>query len=258
MSSLPKFQAFVINLDRSADRLAAMEQRLARTGLGWQRVRAVEGRELDLRRCPEIDVPGYERRHGKTLIGSEAGCYLSHLDAMRAFLRSSADYALLLEDDADFPPNFVPLLHELLRHTSAWDIVKLSSFHSGTPVPLVPLIGPYALAVPLSRHCNSNSVLINRHAARVLLRRLLPMRVPYDHALERAWLFGLKLRVVSPSPCPADTGLASTISLGTCLQRKFPLYQRGPAMAYRLVTELSRFGFGLMHVARAWLRWELR
>lgn len=258
MSVLPKFLAFVINLDRSVDRLAAMEQRLARIGLPWQRVRAVEGRELDWRRCPEIDVPGYERRHGKTLVGSEAGCYLSHLDAMRAFLRSNADYALLLEDDADFPPNFVPLLHQLLHHASDWDIVKLSSFHSGTPVPLAPLVQPYRLAVPLSRHCNSNSVLINRQAARVLLRRLLPMRLPYDHALERAWLFGLKLRVVSPSPCPADTGLTSTISLGPRVQRKFPWYQRGPAMVYRLVTELCRFGFGLMHVARAWLHGEWR
>ena len=258
MTSLARLQAFVINLDRSPDRMAVMQERLARTGLPWQRIRAVDGGSLDLRRCPEIDVRGYELRHGKTLVSSEAGCYLSHLDAMRAFLRSTADVALLLEDDADFPPNFLPLLRELLQHGPAWDIVKLSSFHSGTPVPLVPLVPPYALAVPLSRHCNSNSVLINRHAARVLLHSLLPMQLPYDHALERAWLFGLKLRVVTPSPCPADTGLASTISAQASLARKFPLYQRGPTMAYRLVTELSRLGFGLMHVARAWWRWENR
>lgn len=258
MDTLPRLQVFVINLDRSPERLEAMAQRLRHTGLPWQRVRAVEGRELDLGRCPEIDVAGYERRHGKRLIGSEAGCYLSHLDAMRCFLRSNADHALLLEDDADFPPNFVALLHALLRQPSAWDIVKLSSFHSGTPVVVAPLVTPYALAVPLSRHCNSNSILINRHAARVLLRRLLPMQLPYDHALERAWLFGLKLRVVTPSPCPADTGLVSTISPGPRTSRKFPLYQRGPAMAYRLVTELCRFGFGVVHVARAWLRWEMK
>ena len=94
--------------------------------------------------------------------------------------------------------------------------------------------------------------LFNRHAAKVLVDKLLPMRLPYDHALERVWLFGFKLRVVTPSPCPSDTGLATTIGDRTHLRKfKLPVYQRLPAMLFRLRNELLRAGFGLVHVLRS-------
>jgi glycosyl transferase family 25 len=133
-----------------------------------------------------------------------------------------------------------------------WDIVKLSSFHSGTPVRLANVRTPYALAVPLSRQMNANAILFNRRAAQVLVEKLLPMRLPYDHALERAWLFGLSLRTVTPSPCPAETGLQSTIGDRQRLRTfKLALHRRLPAMWFRLCTELLRVGFGIAHVLRS-------
>ena len=249
MTSLAQLQSFVINLDRSTERLAAMQQRLARAGLPWQRVPAVDGRGLDLARSTAVDVAGYRRWHGKDLNPGEVGCYLSHIEAMRRFLAGPWAYALVLEDDADFPPDFQLIVEKLVAQAATWDIVKLSSFHSGTPVRIAALHGPYALAVPLSRHCNSNSILLNRRAARVLLEQLLPMRLPYDHALERAWLYGLRLRIVTPSPCPSDSGLSTTIGSPQQVRRlKLPLHQRLPAMLFRLRTELCRLGYGLLHV----------
>lgn len=245
-------QVLVINLDRSPDRLAVMRQRLSRTGLPWRRVTAVDGHALDLPACAELDIKGYQRRHGKALNPAEAGCYFPHIEALRQFLAGPCAHALVLEDDADFPFDFSLLLRRLMAVEHLWDIVKLSSFHSGTPVRIADLNPPHALAIPLSRHMNANSLLFNRRAAQVLLERLLPMRLPYDHALERAWLYGLRLRVVTPSPCPSSTGLASTI----CDHRlarafKFPLYRRMLAMLFRLHTELLRVAFGLAHVLRA-------
>lgn len=252
LNSHPQLQAFVINLDRSIDRLAAMRGRLARVNLPWKRVPAVEGHALDLPHCAHVDASGYRRWNGKELNPAEAGCYLSHLETMRQFLAGPSELALVLEDDADFPADFEPLLQRLIAVKAHWDIVKLSSFHSGTPVRIAKLHPPYALAVPLSRHTNANCILFNRRAAQVLVDKLLPMRLPYDHALERAWLFGLKLRVVTPSPCPSETGLATTIGDRQRLRTfKLPLYRRLPAMVFRLRTELARVGFGLVHVLRS-------
>lgn len=252
MTTPPSLQAFVINLDRSTDRLAAMQSRLARAQVDWQRVPGVEGRLLDINRCAEVDVPGYRRWHGKELNPAEVGCYLSHIKAMRLFLAGPWSHALLLEDDADFPTDFHPLLQALLAKADQWDIVKLSCFHSGTPVAVADLIAPYALAVPLSRHMNANCIVFNRRAAQTLVDKLLPMRLPYDHALERAWLFGLRLRVVTPTPCPSETGLTSTIGDHPLARiPKPPVWQRLPAMGFRLRTELLRGVFGLFHIARA-------
>lgn len=255
MSTLPSLQAFVINLDRSPERMATMRERLAPLDLSWERVPAVEGKLLDLSALPEVSISGYRRWHGKELNPAEAGCYLSHIAVLRRFLAGSAQYALVLEDDADFPADFMPLLRQLLAHASSWDVVKLSGFHRGTPIKLAPLHGPYALAVPLSRLCNSNSLLLNRRAAERLLRELLPMRLPYDHALERAWLWNLKLRMVTPLPCPADTGVGTTIGTSTTMRRyKLPAHRRLSTYLFRLRTELGRAGFGLAHVLGERLR----
>ncbi|WP_440532737.1 glycosyltransferase family 25 protein [Variovorax sp. YR566] len=247
--SCPKLQTFVINLDRSPDRMEAMRRRLGRVDLSWRRIPGVDGKTLDLALHADVDEAGYRRRHGKKMNPAEAGCYLSHLEALRQFLAGPCDWVLVLEDDADFPEDFQQLLQSLLASNEQWDIVKLSSFHSGTPIFTASLHHPYELAIPLSRHMNANCVLYNRNAARTLSKYLLPMSLPYDHALERAWLFGLKLRVVVPSPCPSDTGLTSTIGDRKQLKLyKFPLYRRLPAMLFRLQTEVARFGFGLMQL----------
>jgi glycosyl transferase family 25 len=241
-------KTFVINLDRSPQRLSIVNERAKRVSLDVERVAGINGRELDLTTLAEVDIRGYQHWHGKRLNPNEVGCYLSHIKAMRAFLLSEAEYGLILEDDVDFPDDFHDLLQTLISVNVHWDIVKLSSFHSGTPIPIESLDGMRKLAVPLSRHMNANSILYNRKAAARLIQKLLPMRLPFDHALERAWLFGLKLRVVSPSPCLADTGLPSDI--GYTENFKFPVYKRLGCFCFRTRTELSRVLFGLFHVVR--------
>ena len=248
---IPRLQTFVINLERSPDRYRAIGERLTRAGLPWIRVPAVDGSTLDLSRTTEVDIAAYGRNHGKQLNAAEVGCYLSHLKAMREFLAGPWHWALVLEDDADFPDDFQDLLRRLIAIESQWDIVKLSSFHAGTPVRIENLSERYALAVPLSRLMNSNSVLLNRQAAEALVEKLIPMQLPYDHALERAWLFALKLRTVTPSPCPSESNLVSTIGDRQQLRLfKFPWYRRGPAMMFRTRTELMRLYFGGVHVLR--------
>ena len=243
MSNSVEPQAFLINLDRSSNRLVEMEKRLAKATISWQRVPGVDGKALEIDSCVDLDERGYEKWHGKALNVNEAGCYLSHLKAIRTFLASDAKYGLILEDDADFPPEFNALLTQLMGASDRWDIVKLSAFHSGTPVRVAKINSSYALAVPFSRCMNSNCVLMNRRAAQILVNKLSPMRLPYDHALERAWMWGLKLRIVTPTPCPPDTGFESTIRLEKSLN--FPLYQRLPCMWFRLRTELLRLVFGI-------------
>jgi len=258
MISSAQFQTFLINLDRSQDRLSAMKDRLERAGLPWQRVPGVDGKQLDLDQCQDVDAQGFRRRNGKRLNPAEVGCYLSHIKALRTFLAGPWMWALVLEDDADFPEGFDRLLEQLAGCADQWDIVKLSSFHGGTPVPVAALSPQHELAVPLSRLMNANCILFNRHAAQVLLKRLLPMTLPYDHALEQAVTFGLRLRTVTPLPCPADTGLPSTIG-GRAQLRPFKLrwYQRFPAMGFRLSMELRRVYFGLLQIGAAYAtRWR--
>ena len=241
-------QAFVINLDQSTARLEAIQAQARAAGLSLTRVPGVLGRAVDLRQATDVDSRGYALRHGRAINMNEVGCYLSHLRALKAFLESDAAFGIILEDDAGLPTGYLDLIQRLLARQHAWDIVKLSAFHSGTPL-LIESIGQgQSLGIPLSRHMNANNVLYSRAAAEKMLRALTPMQLPFDHALERAWLFGVRLRVVTPSPCPPDTGHASTIADN--LRYHLVWYRRLPCMGFRLMTELSRFAYGITHYLR--------
>jgi glycosyl transferase family 25 len=240
--------AFVINLDHSVDRLQAIECSAKKIDLRITRVPAIYGKSINITAEPTIDAKGYALFHGKEISLNEVGCYLSHLKALKCFLDSDAEFAIILEDDANFPSDYPQIIIRLLELAHAWDIVKLSSFHSGTPVAIERINARLSLSIPFSRHMNANNVLYNREAAKRMVKVLNPMRLPFDHALERAWLFGLRLRVVSPAPCLADSGFSSTIS-DQCNYR-FVWYKRLPCLGFRLITELSRFIFASAHFLR--------
>ncbi|WP_347455978.1 glycosyltransferase family 25 protein [Acinetobacter thermotolerans] len=62
----------------------------------------VKGGDLSAKEYFELGVKGRSR----PLSPSMVGCTLSHLEAMRKFLDSSEDFALILEDDAILPNDF--------------------------------------------------------------------------------------------------------------------------------------------------------
>lgn len=246
---------WVINLDRAPDRLARIGAQLQRLGLAWERLPAVDARVLTPEQCAQLDEAAYRRKHGMTPVPGELGCYLSHVQAMRCFLASPAQAALLLEDDVQLHDSLPAVLQALLQHPQRWDMVKLSAVHSGTPVGVLPLAGGHQLAVMLSRCTAASAYLVNRRAVQAYLQEpggLLPMQLPFDHVFDQGWRFGLKVRLVTPQPCTHDDQVPSTIGAtsATNVQRKFPWTQRLPAYRYRLGNELRRVAYGLRESLR--------
>jgi glycosyl transferase family 25 len=249
MFEMDELHTWVINLDKDTGRLQRVAQQLAATGLPWTRLSAVHGRELpadDQRRL--LDSATYRRRHGMEPALGELGCYLSHVAVMRALLASPHRHALVLEDDVLLTPALLPALQGLLRHAGRWDMVKLSAVHSGTPQPVLELAPGLHLAVMLSRCTGSSAYLVNRRAAQTYVDALLPMSLPYDHVFDQGWTFGLKVRVVTPTPCIHDEQIATTI--GSSGSRKFAWHRRLSAHAYRLGNELRRLRYGLCETWR--------
>jgi glycosyl transferase family 25 len=76
--------------------------------------------------------------------------------------------------------------------------------HRGTPVPYLEVAPGHQLAVMLSRCTGSSAYLMNRRAATAYAQGLLPMSLPYDHVFDQGWRFGLKFRLVTPTPCGHD------------------------------------------------------
>lgn len=256
MTAMDGLQTWVINLDRAPQRLARIAAQLQRLGLPFTRLSAVDAHALTPQQRASLDEPAYRRKHGMTPVMGELGCYLSHVQAMQQLLASPAEFALVLEDDALLHDSLPAVLAGLMRHPDRWDVVKLSAVHRGTPVRVLEVApGPPAhhLAVMLSRCTGSSAYLMNRRAASAYLRPvdgLLPMSLPYDHVFDQGWRFGIKYRLVTPTPCGHDEQIASTIVAPPGGSRKFHWTRRLGTFIYRLGNEWRRLMYGLHAVLR--------
>jgi len=243
---------WVINLDRATDRLARITQQLSLLALPFTRLPAIDARALTPAQRAAFDESAYRRKHGMAPVAGEIGCYLSHIEVMRAFVASNANFAMVLEDDVLLGETLPAVLRSLMSNPGRWDMVKLSAVHSGTPVPVLDLGHGHKLAVMLSRCTGSSAYLVNRRAAEAYLQRdggLLPMQLPYDHVFDRGWDLDLKVRVVAPTPCTHDEQIATTIEMPSN-NRKFHWTRRLPAFRWRIATELRRVAYGLKHSLR--------
>lgn len=245
MRRVNTLHTWVINLDRAPQRLARIGARLDELGVAWTRFSAVEGRLLPAHEQERLmDREAFGRLHGMTPTLGELGCYLSHVRVMEAFLASPHEFALILEDDVKPTAALPEVLERLMAAHERWDMVKLSAIHSGSPVGVLDVGQGHQLGVMFSRCTGSSAYMVNRAAAQRYVQALLPMQLPYDHAFDRGWVYGLKVRRVFPEVCVHDDLVESTIGTPGP-SRKFHWSRRWATYRYRLCNELRRLFYGI-------------
>ena len=87
---------YVLNLDRSTDRLAHITGQLSAMSMPFVRIAAVDGRAYPTTDDPEYSAARTRRFMGRELNAGELGCHQSHRAAARLFLASTA----LARDDS--------------------------------------------------------------------------------------------------------------------------------------------------------------
>lgn len=131
---------YVINLDRRPDRLEAIAADLDRLGLPFERIQAIDGRELE-------DDLGWE----PLLNLAEKACVLSHAKALRRLLSSDHPAAVILEDDAEFGEGLVQLSRSIDWWPEDVFLLKLDQ-----PFPRKRLVGPPCGQTPDGRNLREN------------------------------------------------------------------------------------------------------
>jgi len=225
-----------------------MAGQLEALGMPFARVPAVDGRLVAAE--TKVDRLLYRRRHGRDVRPGEIGCYLSHLAAMQTFLTTDAEYALILEDDATLLPALPEVLARATSRETAtsWDVLKLESRRTGFKLALQQLSPSHAITVNLFRSTGSAAYILSRHAAEVYLNKLLPIGQPFDHAFDRGWFLGLRMREVNPLVVSAQ--ICSTIGGSTITQLNSPVLKltglaKLPALTFRTMTETMRVVSGI-------------
>ena len=236
---------YVINLDRDVERMASLAGSLRGLNLTYVRVSAVLGKEVpDWEKLVDVELYGARNRLPMPRPG-EVGCYLSHLKAMEEFLRTDAPWCVILEDDVEVRPECVEVL-AALGQKDDWDLVKLFCFHSGLPVRKRALTPTHHLVVHLTRTTSSAAYAVNRRAAETLLKSMRPISEQVDHALERPWETGLRVRGVRPLPVVlAPVAAVTTIGYEDRSRRLLSLRRAVRLFLSRTGKEIRRFANGL-------------
>ena len=243
---------YLINLDRSTDRLLSAQQRFSAIGLPFERIVAIDAYKEDIAQYP-IDQKVFERTHGRKAIRpGEIGCYFSHLKALRAFIVSGREFGIIFEDDV-LPQERLPeVLEELLAFSDDWDIVSLFHFHRGGPL-AVRRAEKFSLAVHLAHISSAAAYILSRQAAEKLVIHLEVMRACIDHSLYESWKHGLRLRSVIPMPITlAPQAHQSTINLES--GEKPLIFFRMPTLFNRSYVAIRIFASGLGQVFQAWMK----
>lgn len=247
---------FLINLDRSADRLLWMHQQLDALGIEAVRVSAVDGQTLSLDH-PGLDPKGFWRDAAMQVRTTDAACYLSHLEALRTFLDTETAYAVILEDDVVLGPDAAGLVEKLTADGAPddWDMVKLTGNNRLRALTLRPVAGRFRLGVPWTRCLGAAAYLVNRRAAQRYLDRMLPMTVLYDHAFDRGWALGLRTRILVPPPASgrsSELSRRSTIDTPDRPRVKNRTLGKATSLWWRARNETTR----VVYAGLSWLRWS--
>jgi len=204
------FELYVINLDRSKERWAKINDHLTGYGLLAQRISAVDAKALPF----ETLQKHYNSEMNRTdfFIGlkpAEIGCFLSHRKALKAFLNNSnKPFAIILEDDVEFvthPQTLCEQWLEILNVNSPvmlklfkrrlisgkieWSCVTTTERNSYLDKVV------HAKLVPLG----TQGQVVNRAGAANLLTAFEKFSMPVDVAYQHWWHHGVKVLVVTPN-----------------------------------------------------------
>ena len=214
---MPLPPVFVINLPESLDRRARITEQLATLGVTPIVLPGKRGTQEDLQTA---GYRGWMRRlfYGRDLLVGEYGCARSQLAVYQYMVDHNIPEALVLEDDALVD---AAQLAEILG-ALATCVKKVGPFYDFISFldeekarwharRIVRLQGEVHLYRPFKQTGGAYGYLITQRAARQLLKDGQRLWRPIDTMHAQAWLSGLRVFSVSPSPIKPDHEIDSTI-----------------------------------------------
>lgn len=239
---------YLINLDRSQDRLEYVRDNILKLGFGLNRISAVDGRLLSKEEINNvIDIEKYKRAIGYTPKVGMIGCNLSHIKTWTTFLNSNFEFALILEDDVSFDSKRMKnTINNIITNPKLWDIATFDIGRSGIPLTIKEFNDNQRIVVYLGEVLKTGAYLVNRAAARALLSKAYPLRMPIDLYFTRSWEFDLKfVGVENPRLVNQTFGYSETQNSEQHSDEKLTLTEQFKRRIMLIQSETIRFLYNL-------------
>ncbi|WP_297323438.1 glycosyltransferase family 25 protein [uncultured Bartonella sp.] len=170
---------YVINLDRSNERLDHMKSVFNTVGLDFIRVSAVDGRALPEEKFEQLTRI---RNWPKKLTKAEVGCFLSHLECLRLISEGDDPYGAVFEDDIKLSSHanlflknwqWIPDGCDLLKLDTAQTVCVLGKFNTDLPE-------GYRLARLVTKHYCAGGYIVSKSCAKRLYEENRLVTAPID------------------------------------------------------------------------------
>lgn len=182
---------FLINLDRSTERLEFMTNQAISLGLSFERIGAVEGRQVP-------DWLADDFRDASQMSDGQVGCYASHLCVAQTIVGRCLSQAIVLEDDACLSPDFRHVSRAAIEHAPpGWDYIHISSRFKKTVIKVADL-GHHALVRYVQNPSGTVAYILSNRGARKWLEPMPRIR-PNDLDNRFAWQQRLNVYGVYPA-----------------------------------------------------------
>jgi glycosyl transferase, family 25 len=215
-----RMKVFVINLDRSPDRLARMEEQARNIGFSFERVPAIDGRTMT--------QPFLGNTFDGLLTPGEVGCYASHLLCCQKIGEQNLPYAMVLEDDATLAPKAITIASYAAQIAPrGWDYIHLSAnptrhatftlaaLGDGHDLVRYSLRPPYNATAYLMSAAGAQKFLAPRHR-----------ELPNDCDIRRQWMFKMDVIGIATRVAAANETFESTAEHKQELYRQHRLIEK--------------------------------
>lgn len=212
---------FLINLERSTERLQKSSEELKKFGISFTRVPAVDGASLteaDKAKWLAPDYSGYYKK----LAAAELGCYLSHIHCWQTIVEQKIESAVILEDDFELQENFVDVVEQMKSAPIEWDCVKLTEHPIKRKARFTVKHGASDLIVYDKIPSRTGAYIISLEGAKKMLAGSQTISRPIDIEFQYWWKHEMKVWGVKPYPVNVALGSGSTIDSMTANRKKAP------------------------------------
>lgn len=172
---------YVINLDRSPDRLLRLESIFSKLGLQITRIPAVDGEKLDdatLSRVAKKNIWPDAMTRG------EIACFLSHGKAIEQIRDGKEAFGAIFEDDVELSPAAEYFLNNTDWIPKDADIVKIETYGKKVWLGAPGLVhGGYHIARLKSTHIMAAAYIMSKAAAGRFLDHMEKTSAPFDHLI---------------------------------------------------------------------------
>lgn len=145
-----------------------------------------------------IDNKEMRLRHNRDLHGSEIGCYLSHLRAIRNAYDSGADRLCVFEDDVQLENGFKEVYEEVTSLPDKIEFVRFMGLKVRKRKVIQPLHQEYLLVRPERGLTGTQGYMINRSGMAKVLAAGSALYEPIDKFFDHFWEYGLRAYAVEP------------------------------------------------------------